>query len=199
MGRVVCGSILLAACAIFAAPAAAQSTEDRWMVSAQVGPAFGTFGTTPTFDAKAGYRVTDRISVIGEVGELSHAPFDKAADLAPAVTPPREFSDSKMRVDGYHYNANLMVSPWRWGRIEPYATVGLGAFTGSTRAKFNVGPVWLHRYESDTNLATNVGGGISYRVNRWLGVNGDYRHFIVDANPNSHINRFTTGISVFIK
>jgi hypothetical protein len=62
-----------------------------------------------------------------------------------------------------------------------------------------VGPNWQHRYESTTNFSTNVGGGISYRVNRWFGVNADYRHFVVNADATEHVNRFSTGISLFVK
>jgi opacity protein-like surface antigen len=199
MRPVLLVSVLLAACAIFAAPAAAQSGQDPWMLNAQVGPAFGTFGTTPNFDLKAGYTFAEKISLLGEFGGLSHAPFEKAAIIAPAVNVPPTFSDSKMHVNGYHYNANLMVAPKTWNRVTPYVTGGLGAFTGSTIARYNVGPVWQHRYESATNLATNVGGGISYRATRWLGVNADYRHFIVSADATEHVNRFTTGISLFVK
>ena len=192
-------SVLFATCAIVAAPATAQTGQDRWMLNAQVGPAFGTFGTTPNFDAKGGYRFNDNISFIGEFGGLSHAPFEKAASIAPAVSAPGVFTDSKIHVNGYHYNANLMVAPTHWTRVTPYMTGGFGAFTGSTVARFNVGPSWQRRYESTTNLATNLGGGLSYRVNRWLGLNADYRHFIVNADATKHLNRFTTGISLFVK
>lgn len=199
MRPVVLGCVLLATCAIFAAPAAAQSGQDRWTLNAQVGPAFGTFGTTPNFDARAGYRFNENLSLIGEFGGLSHAPFEKAASIAPAVNAPDGFTDSKIHVNGYHYNANLMVAPWNWDRVTPYVTGGFGAFTGSTVARYNVGPTWQRRYQSTTNLATNVGGGISYRVNRWLGANADYRHFMVNADATEYINRFTTGISLFVK
>ncbi|PYR20459.1 MAG: hypothetical protein DMF95_26005 [Acidobacteria bacterium] len=199
MRPVVFVCALFAACAIFAAPAAAQSGQDRWMLSAQVGPAFGTLGTTPNFDAKAGYRFNENLSLIGEFGGLSHAPFEKAASIAPAVNAPDVFTDSKIHVNGYHYNANLMVAPRNWDRVTPYVTGGFGAFTGSTVAQYNVGPTSQRRYESSTNFATNLGGGISYRLNRWLGVNADYRHFIVNADATEYINRFTTGISLFVK
>jgi hypothetical protein len=56
MRPIVFVSVLFATCAILATPAAAQSEQDRWLLNAQVGPAFGTFGTTPNFDAKAGFR-----------------------------------------------------------------------------------------------------------------------------------------------
>ncbi len=106
MRPVVCVSVLLAACAILAAPAAAQSGQDPWMLNAQVGPAFGTFGTTPNFDVKAGYTFVEKLSLIGEFGGLSHAEFKKAAFIAPAVNVPPVFADSKIHVNGYHYNAN---------------------------------------------------------------------------------------------
>ena len=199
MRPVVFVSVLFAACAILATPAAAQSEQNRWMLNAQVGPAFGTFGTTPNFDAKAGYRFNENISLIGEFGGLSHAAFEKAASVAPAVSAPDVFTASKIHVNGYHYNANLMVAPKSWDRITPYVTGGFGAFTGSTVARYNVGSNWQRRYESSTNFATNVGGGISYRVNRWLGLNADYRHFIVNASATEHVNRFSTGISLFVK
>ena len=199
MRPVVCVSVLLAACTILAAPAAAQSGQDPWTLNAQVGPAFSTFGTTPNFDVKAGYTFVEKLSLIGEFGGLSHAEFKKAASIAPPLNVPTVFTDSKIHVNGYHYNANVMVTPRTWDRITPYLTGGLGAFTASTVARYNVGPVWQHRYESATNLATNVGGGISYRATRWLGVNADYRHFIVNADATEHVNRFTTGISLFVK
>ena len=199
MRPVVFVTVLFATCAMVAGPAAAQTRQDQWMLNAQIGPAFGTFGTTPNFDAKAGYRFNENVSLVGEFGGLSHAPFDKAASIAPAVSAPDTFTASKIHVNGYHYNANLMVAPKNWDRLTPYVTGGLGAFTGSTVARYNVGPNWLRRYESTTNLATNVGGGISYRVNRWFGVNADYRHFIVNSDATEHVNRFTTGISLFVK
>jgi opacity protein-like surface antigen len=199
MRPVVLVSVLLAASAILAAPAAAQSGQDQWMLNAQVGPAFGTFGTTPNFDVKAGYTFVEKLSLIGEFGGLSHAEFKKAASIAPAVNVPAVFTDSKIHVNGYHYNANVMVTPRTWDQVTPYLTGGVGAFTGSTVARYNVGSTWQRRYQSTTNFATNLGGGISYRANRWLGVNADYRHFIVNADATEHVNRFTTGISLFVK
>jgi opacity protein-like surface antigen len=200
MRRIVCVCVMLAACAIFAAPAAAQTDQNRWVFNAQVGPSFGTFGTTPTFDAAAGYRLDNRFSVIGELGGLTHAPFDKAGAIAAPVNAPELFRDSEMHVNGYHYNANLMVTPRDWGRIRPYLTGGAGLFRGTTVARFDVGsPAWTRRYESNTSFATNVGGGLTYRINRWLGVNADYRHFAVNADNVEHINRFTTGISLFVR
>jgi opacity protein-like surface antigen len=194
--------VFCAAIALVAAPAAAQTADSPWMLTAQVGPAFGTFGTTPNVDAKAGYRMSDTVTIAGEFGVLSHAPFEKAASIAPVVRGSGIFDASKTHVNGYHYNANLFVTPATWGRMTPYVTGGVGAFTGSTMTRFGSGPVSQRRYDSTTSFATNVGTGISYRANRWLGLNADYRHFFVNANAFSsleHVNRFTTGLSLFLK
>jgi opacity protein-like surface antigen len=192
-------SVLLVAGTLLAGPAAAQSQPDRWMLHAQFGPAFGTLGTTPAFDAKAGYTFNQKISLVGEFGGLPHAAFDKAAPVAPTVNAPAAFADSNIHVNGYYYNANLIVTPKAWARVTPYLTGGFGAFTGSTVAQFDRGATTQMRYKSATNPASNVGGGISYRLNRWLGVNGDYRHFIVNADAVEHVNRFSTGVSLFVK
>lgn len=199
MRPVVFVSVLVAACAIVAAPAAAQSGQDQWTLNAQLGPAFGTFGTTPNFDVKAGYTFFETLNLFGEFGGLPHAAFSNAASIAPAANVPLVVADPKIHVNGYHYNANAMVTPMTWDRFAPYLTGGVGAFTGSTVATYNVGSGAQRRYQSTTNFATNIGGGISYRANRWLGVNVDYRHFIVNADATEHVNRFTTGISLFVK
>jgi opacity protein-like surface antigen len=86
-----------------------------------------------------------------------------------------------------------------WGRFDPYATVGVGAFTGSTVAKSSLPGSTLTQYSRETNWAENVGLGTTYRVTSWLGLNADYRHFIVNASDTQHVNRFTTGVSFFVK
>jgi hypothetical protein len=113
---------LLAAFAIFAAPASAQ-VQDGWFLNAGVGPAFGTLGSVPAVDGTGGYRFNEHVSVAGEFGLLRHAPFDKAGMIAPAVSPLVPAAD--LRVNGYHVNGNVTVQPRIWGRVEPYATVGL--------------------------------------------------------------------------
>jgi hypothetical protein len=200
-------SVFLVVFGLLASPVAAQDSEGGWMLNAHVGSAFGTLGTTPNFDVKAGYAFTDRISFVGEAGALAHAPFEKAADLAPSVPAPPSFRESKVHVNGYHYNGNLLIEPTTWGPMAPYATVGIGAFTGSTVAKYNVGQSWLRQYDAATHFAANLGGGISYRVTPWLGFNADYRNFMVipararggALSGTQYVNRFTTGVSLFVK
>ena len=125
MRRTAIGVALLAALAIFAAPASAQ-VQEGWFLNAGVGPAFGTLGSVPAVDGTGGYRFNEHVSVAGEFGVLPHAPFDKAGVIAPAVSPLVPTAD--LRVNGSHANGNLTVQPGIWGRVEPYATVGVGTF-----------------------------------------------------------------------
>jgi opacity protein-like surface antigen len=187
---------LLAALAIFATPASAQ-VQDGWFLNAGVGPAFGTLGSVPAIDATGGYRFNRHFSVAGEFGLLRHAPFDKAGVIAPDVSPIVPTAD--IRVNGYHANANLTIQPALWERVEPYATVGVGSFTGSTVAAADIGPTEFRQYHRDTHFASNLGAGLTYRFNRWFGVNADYRHFFVNTSDLEHVNRFATGVKLFLK
>ena len=187
---------LLAALAIFAPTASAQ-VQDGWFLNAGVGPAFGTLGSVPAVDGTGGYRFNEHVSVAGEFGLLPHVPFDKAGMIAPSLSPLVPAAD--LRVNGYHANGNVTIQPGLWGRVEPYATVAIGTFTGSTVAAANVGPTEFRQYQRDTHFASNLGAGLTYRFNRWLGANADYRHFIVNATDREHVNRFATGVKVFVK
>ena len=79
------------------------------------------------------------------------------------------------------------------------ATVGIGAFTGSTVASATVPGSRVVQYDRETNLAENFGFGTTYRLTDWLGLNAEYRHFVVNASDTQHLNRFTTGVSVSVK
>ena len=153
--------------------------------------------SVPAVDGTGGYRFNEHVSVAGEFGLLPHAPFDKAGMIAPSLSPLVPAAD--LRVNSYHANGNVTIQPGLWGRVEPYATVGIGTFTGSTVAAANVGPTEFRQYQRDTHFASNLGAGLTYRFNRWLGANADYRHFIVNATDREHVNRFATGVEVFVK
>jgi hypothetical protein len=196
MRRSVFVLALITACALIAAPASAQvPASHNWFANAAIGPSFGTLGSTPVVDASVGYTFTPHVSLAGEFGVLPHAPFDKASVVAPTLGPIASPSD--VHVNAYHTNANIFVKSSPVGRFEPYATLGIGAFTGSTVAKLPGSTVT--QYSRETNWAENFGVGTSYRLTNWLGLNADYRHFIVNASDNQHVNRFTTGVSVFVK
>ena len=46
-----------------------------------------------------------------------------------------------------------------------------------------------------TDFSTNVGAGMLYRLNDWLGVAADYRTFFVHRDTDTPaVNRFTAGL-----
>jgi hypothetical protein len=188
---------MMAACTLVAAPASAQVKDHTWFVNAIVGPSFGTLGSTPVVNTSAGYELTPSLSLVGEFGALPHAPFDKANGIAPAPGGVAPASD--VHVNAYHTNANLFVQSPPIGRFDPYATAGIGAFTGTTVAKSVLPGSTSSQYSRDTNLAENFGVGATYRLTNWLGLSADYRHFIVNAPDTQHVNRFTTGLALFVK
>src|SRR5206468_7279379 len=169
-------------------PAAAQSDHHHWFLNAGVGPSFGTFGSAAAADASGGYKATKHVSVAGEIGVLPHAPFDKAGSVAPSISP--FVSSSDVHVNAYHANANLFVQPSPWGRFMPYATAGFGAFTGSTVASSAMPGSHIVQYSRETNPATNLGAGATYRLTNWLGVNPERFSVGGAAQECWHVERF---------
>jgi hypothetical protein len=186
-----------AACAVYATPAAAEGRDAGWFLKANVGPAFGTLGSTPAADASTGYRFSRHLSLGAEFGMLPDAPFDKAGRLAPSAA--ALIDPSNLHVDSYHVNANLFMQPTAWGRLQPYATLGVGSFTSSTVANVTSGGPVVVQYERRTDAAENVGAGATFRIADWLGIGADYRHFVVNTSDTEHVNRFTTGITFLLK
>ncbi len=184
-------SLALLMALAFATPVMGQ--DDRVTFNAAVGPSFANMGTTLSTMAGLDVRLTDRASLVGEVGMLPSAPFRDAANIAPAVPS----ADGSSRVNAYHWNGNLRLQPFEVGRFEPYVTGGIGSFTADTIIRDQV--VGTTRFEDRrraTDLATNVGAGVNYRFNDWVGVGADYRTFFVhrdDTTPK--VNRFTAGLT----
>lgn len=54
-------------------------------------------------------------------------------------------------------------------------------------------------YSRETHSATNFGGGLTYRVSRWLGASADYRMFVFNINEAPRVNRFTAGVSILLR
>ena len=51
-----------------------------------------------------------------------------------------------------------------------------------------------------TDFATNLGAGLMYRFNDWVGLSADYRTFFVHrADESPRVNRFTTGLTFSLK
>ena len=190
------GLALLMALA-FAIPATAQ--DDRVSFNAVVGPSFANVGTTFSTTAGLDVKLNDRAAIVGEFGVLPHAAFRDAAEIAPPA--PEVGSGSPPQVNAYHWNGNLKVWPFEFGSFQPYVTGGIGSFTADTVVDART--IGLTRFDERrraTDFATNVGAGINYRINDWVGVGADYRTFFVhrdDATPR--VNRFAAGLTLSLK
>jgi hypothetical protein len=193
MRRVV--SALLVALA-FAVPAAAQSDDTRVSLNAAVGPSFANVGTTLSTMADLDVRLNERTALVGEFGVIPRAPFRDAAEIAAPVP-----DSSDARVNAYHWNANLKLRPFEVGRVAPYVTGGIGAFTSDTvMSDVMIGPTRFEDRRTATNLATNVGAGVNYQITDWVGIGADYRTFFVHRDESTpRVHRFSTGLTFSLK
>jgi opacity protein-like surface antigen len=189
LGRISLALVIALAVAI---PATAQ--DNRVTFNASMGPSFANMGTTLSTLADLDVKLNDRASLVGEFGVLPRAPLSEAAYIAPAVP---SVDGSSPRVNAYHWNGNLRVRPFNFGSFEPYVTGGIGTFTADTIVRDQVvGTTRLEDRRRATDMATNVGAGVMYRFNDWVGIGADYRTFFVhrnDATPK--VNRFTAGLT----
>ena len=181
---------------VFAVPAAAQSLDDRISLNAAVGPSFANVGTTFSTTAGLDLELNDRTALVGEFGIIPRAPFRDASEIAAPVA-----ASSDSRVNAYHWNGNLKVRPFAIGSLAPYVTGGVGSFTADTVVSdVMMGQTHFEDRRRATNVATNVGAGVNYRINDWFGIGADYRTFFVhrdDSTPRVH--RFSTGLTLSLK
>jgi opacity protein-like surface antigen len=176
----------------------AQSSDRRLSLNAAVGPSFATVGTTFSTIAGVDYELNDHATLVGEFGVLPHARLSKASEIAPAapdgvgVTP---------HLNAYHWNGNLKVRPLELGRLQPYVTAGIGSFAADTPVeRSSIRPSLGDTRRRVSDFATNLGGGVSYRFNDWVGVTADYRTFFVYKEDDTpRVNRFTTGFVFSLK
>ncbi len=190
------GLALLIALA-FSVPVFAQA-DDRVTFNAAVGPSFANVGTTFSTTAGLDIKLNDRATIVGEFGLLPHAPFRDASEIAPAA--PAAGPDSP-RVNAYHWNGNLKLRPFTVGRLDPYVTGGIGSFTADTVVNDQViGTTRFEDHRRATDFATNVGAGIGYRFNDWVGIGADYRTFFVHRDDDTpKVNRFAAGLTLSLK
>ena len=174
-------------------PAMAQ--DERLSFNAAVGPSFANMGTTLSTTAGLQLRLGDRTALVGEFGMLPHAPFREAAHLAPPVA-----GVTADRVNAYHWKGNLQVRPFEYGRLDSYGTGGVGTF--SADAVLREETIGVTRFEDRrraTDFATNLGAGVSYRLNEWIGLGADYRTFFVHRDDSTpRVNRFSAGVTFSI-
>lgn len=187
------GLALLMALA-FTTPAAAQPAADRFVFNAAVGPSFANLGTTFSTTAGLDVALNDRTAIVGEFGLMPHAPFRDASEIAPAPGP----VGTPSRVNAYHWNGNLKVQPLRHERWDTYVTGGVGSFIADTVVDSPIDGVDTLRRAAD--FATNVGGGVRYHLNDWVGVGADYRTFFVHRDDDTTpVNRFTAGLTFSVR
>ena len=181
---------------VFSLPAAAQSDDSRVSLNAAVGPSFANVGTTFSTIAGLDLKLNDRTAIVGEFGVIPRAPFGEASEIAAPVA---ALSDS--RVNAYHWNGNLKVRPFTLRRIEPYVLGGIGSFTSDTVVNDSmVGTTRFEDVRRTTNFATNVGAGVNYRLNDWVGVGADYRTFFVHRDESTpRVHRFSAGLTFWVK
>jgi opacity protein-like surface antigen len=188
---------LLAACVLHAGSASAQTVSRGWLLAASAGPSFTTLGASPSVDLGLRYQISKALSVGGEYGML---PRVDATEGAGTIAPPLDpvFAPYDTHVNAYHANVNLFYRPGTWNKVSPYVTGGVGTFMGSTIARAARDGSDLLQSRRTINAATNLGAGVIYPLNRWLALQADYRHYLVNATDTQHVNRFTTGVSFFV-
>ena len=178
-------------------PVFAQST-DRFSLNASVGPSFANLGTTWSTMAGLNFNLHDRAVLVGEFGVLPHAPFK--GDLG-VTSPLARDGFVGEHVNAYHWNGNLKVEPFVTNRLTPYLTAGVGAFQSDALVrKSTFGATSVQDRRRVTDFATNVGAGVLYRLNDWMGATADYRSFFVHRDDDTPtINRFTAGLTFTLK
>jgi hypothetical protein len=190
MRRVVLALVIAMA---FAIPAAAQSDDARVSLNAAIGPSFGNVGTTFSTMADLDVTLNDYVAVVGEFGVIPRAPFRDAGEIAAPVA-----VGSDARVNAYHWNGNLKVRPIEVGGLTLYVTAGIGSFTSDTVVDdVTIGDTQFEDRRTATNFATNVGAGLNYQFNRWVGIGADYRTFFVHRDESTpRVHRFAAGLTL---
>lgn len=79
--------------------------------------------------------------------------------------------------DVLSYMGNVVVSAANGSAVVPYVTGGVGALSLFSREAFGIN-------ETETLLATNVGGGVKWYAGRW-GLRGDYRFVAVPSKDET--------------
>lgn len=128
------------------------------------GPSFGNY----SLGGSAAVHVNRVLAIEGEVSGalgVSQSLHVGAADLDERT--PHQLN----------YSGNLVVSAPTGTSVVPYVTGGVGGLTLFERRSFGVN-------DTDTFLAGNVGGGVSWYAGRW-GFRGDYRFIAVRSKDDA--------------
>lgn len=177
----------------------AQSANDRISLNAALGPSFANLGTTFATTAGVDFALNDRMTLVGEFGLMPHAPFKSDLEV---TSPLAADGLSATRVNAFHWNGNLKVRPFDTERLTPYVTAGIGAFNADAVVRnATAGPLTIEDRRRVSDLATNnVGAGVLYRFNDWVGLTADYRSFFVHRDERTpRVDRLTTGVTFSLK
>jgi opacity protein-like surface antigen len=193
MGNIVRVTLALMAALVVSTSAFAQ-TDNRVSLNAAVGPSFSNIGTTYATSAGVDIRVNDRVGLVGEFGATPHTPFEDAAEIA---APLAGSGSQPSRVNAYHWNGNVKVRPFEIGGLRPYFTGGLGSFAADTLVSdTTLGGTTVQDRRRAIDFATNVGAGVVYQLNDWVGIGADYRTFFVHRDGDTpRVNRLTAGFT----
>lgn len=149
-------------------------SEHEWVVSGQVGSAFGASAE----DATAG--------VTGTLTYLRDGAF--GAELLAGFTPDLDFDvapTDDSSVGNYMANGVAALPLGVDGRWQPFVSAGLGAMTISSEFANGENTELLN--VDDTQLGGNVGVGLMTFSDRW-GVRGDVRYFTGLSDDDSEID-----------
>ena len=186
-------TLALVAALVVSTSAFAQ-TDDRVSLNASIGPSFSNIGTTYSATGGVEFRLNDQVGLVGEFGATPHAPFNDAAEIAA----PLAVGSQPSRVNAYHWNGNVKVRPFEIAGLQTYVTGGLGSFAADTLVSdTSLGRTSLQDRRRIVDFATNVGAGVVYKVNDWVGIGADYRTFFVHRDGETpRVNRLTAGLTL---
>jgi hypothetical protein len=127
------------------------------------GPSFGNYD----LGGSVTYNFNRVVGVEGEVGGTLGVTQDLKAG---------GFTDSVKTPNIINYSGNVVIHAPTHSAVVPYVTGGVGGFSLLKNADLGIG-------DTTTLFTSNVGGGVKWYANRWLGLRADYR-FISAASKD---------------
>jgi opacity protein-like surface antigen len=184
---------------MLAAPAAAQDAP-RGSLRAFAGVTFMS-ETSSTFGAGAGFRLTDHVEVLGDLGRLTNIlPHDLQRDLDDAARAFGTFFGGPLVIDGkapggYGLGA-VRIGATTGRRLRLYGEAGAGVAHGKSDIDARVGTVNVSREvvralrikESETAPLMVLGGGATVPLTDRLGVDVGYRFMRMFFDDDVRIN-----------
>jgi len=155
--RIIAGAAVVAACV---SPAYAQG--DRGYVSAGGGFAVVPDGTSGDVFGEAGYRVTPRLSVFGDLGQFHNLQPSSAAPLLDAATSAAAANglgvSATARVPAFYTMGGVRYETLPYGRVQPFVFGGAGLARTTTDVQF------AYASGSVTGVTPSVGDDVTSQV-----------------------------------